>query len=69
MAYNRKVIGLRKIYWNYFNNGRRYQFDPNKRTIDIKNNQTTLGEVHRSLVQWANSPKVFILNEHGEIVE
>lgn len=64
----KKVVSLRKIYWNFFNNGRRFQFDPNKRTVDIKNNPTTLGDVHRDLVRYANSPAVYLLNEIGEQV-
>lgn len=64
----KKVVGLRKVYWNFFNNGRRFQFDSNKRTVDIKNNPTTMGEVHRELVRNANKPSVFLLNELGESI-
>ena len=67
MAYN-KTMTLRKIYWNFFNNGRRFQFDPNKRTVDIKINPMTMGDVHRDLVRSAKSPSVFLLNEVGELV-
>ena len=64
----KKVVSLRKTYWNFFNSGCRFQFDPNKRTVDVNNNPTTLAEVHRDLVKSANSPDVFLLNELGEPV-
>ena len=68
MSNYKKIIGLRKIYWNFFNNGRRFQFDPNKRTVDLKNTTTTMGDVHRDIVRRANSPAIFLLNENGESI-
>lgn len=65
---HKNTVYLRKNYWNFFNKGRRYQFDPNKRTVDIDNNPTNFGEVHRDIVKSANSADIFLLNELGEQV-
>lgn len=65
---NKKTI-LKRTFWTFFNHGAPpFRFDPNQRKPYYNGEQESLGAIHKELARQANSPSVFILNEHGEEV-
>jgi hypothetical protein len=60
---------LKKTYWQFFNSGTGYRFDPNKKAQKLDGSQSTLAAIHKDLVREWNRPDVYILNDHGELVE
>lgn len=60
---------LKQTYWQFFNSGTAYRFNPNKKAQRVDGSQSTLGEIHKELVREWNSPDIYMLNEHGEVIE
>jgi hypothetical protein len=64
-----KKTVIKNTYWQFFNSGTAYKFDPEKFVQSVDGIRMTNGELHKNLVKEWNSPDVYLLNEQGELVE
>jgi hypothetical protein len=60
---------MNTTYWQFFNSGTGYKFDPEKLVQTINGERMKNGELHKNIVKEWNSPDVYLLNEHGEIID